>query len=433
MSGALVERAVGILEANDRGGFTIPSPRLYPFQWNWDSAFSALGIATYDRRRAWTELETLFEAQWPCGMVPHIVFRRDDPDYFPGPSVWGTPHRIPTSGLSQPPVAASAALALARAGTPEDLERAAGLFDGMLASHDWFLTERDPDGTGLVAVVHPWESGRDNSPDWDAGMGRVVVAPDLEPYRRRDTTHVAGAQRPTAEQYDRFLTIVKFGREAGWDHRRIHREGPFLAADPGIQFILLRACRDLYALAGLLGRTEARPAIASGIERLEAGARRLWNDAVGGFCARDLRSGEFSPAVTNASMLCFHAGVGDAAQTRSMLAHARRILEKCAFGFPSWDPEHPRFESARYWRGPCWSVMNYMIANGLRAIGELELAGRIASDTLALAGRSGFRECFDPMDGAGLGGDAFSWTAAVHLALTDSAGGGRPMRPGMER
>ena len=29
----------------------------------------------------------LFAAQRPSGMVPHIVFRRDDPDYFPGPSV----------------------------------------------------------------------------------------------------------------------------------------------------------------------------------------------------------------------------------------------------------------------------------------------------------------------------------------------------------
>ena len=210
MAAAFVGQAEGILKANDRGGFTIPSTRLYPFQWNWDSAFSALGIATYDRRRAWTELETLFEAQWPCGMVPHIVFRRDDTDYFPGPSVWDTPHSIPTSGLSQPPVAASTALTLARSGKPEDLERAAGLFDRMLAGHVWFLTERDPDGTGLIAVVHPWESGRDNCPDWDVGMNRVVVAPDLEPYRRRDTTHVDSDQRPTARQYDRFLTIVKF-------------------------------------------------------------------------------------------------------------------------------------------------------------------------------------------------------------------------------
>ena len=41
--------ALAILKKNDRGGFTIPTARLYPFQWNWDSAFIAIGLATYDR------------------------------------------------------------------------------------------------------------------------------------------------------------------------------------------------------------------------------------------------------------------------------------------------------------------------------------------------------------------------------------------------
>ena len=77
--------------------------------------------------------------------------------------------------------------------------------------------------------------------------------------------------------------------------------------------------------------------------------------------------------------------------------------------------------------------MNYMIVSGLRAVGKLDLADRIASDTLALVGRSGFRECFDPMDGAGLGGDAFSWTAAIHLALTNDGEAAGLIRPETER
>ena len=30
---------------NDRGGYTVPTEGLYPYQWNWDSAFVALGFA----------------------------------------------------------------------------------------------------------------------------------------------------------------------------------------------------------------------------------------------------------------------------------------------------------------------------------------------------------------------------------------------------
>src|ERR671913_2477103 len=96
--------ARAILARNDRGGYTVPTDRLYPFQWNWDSAFVAMGFATFDVDRAYRELERLVEGQWDDGMIPHIVFHAPSDTYFPGPDVWGTKHRIPTSGITQPPV-----------------------------------------------------------------------------------------------------------------------------------------------------------------------------------------------------------------------------------------------------------------------------------------------------------------------------------------
>ena len=53
-----------IIKKNDRGGFTIPTNRLYPHQWNWDSGFTALGISSLDKSRAWQELVMLLNAQW---------------------------------------------------------------------------------------------------------------------------------------------------------------------------------------------------------------------------------------------------------------------------------------------------------------------------------------------------------------------------------
>ena len=51
-----------ILLINDKGNYTIPTDGLYPFQWNWDSAVAAYGLAQIDIPRAWKELETLFSA-----------------------------------------------------------------------------------------------------------------------------------------------------------------------------------------------------------------------------------------------------------------------------------------------------------------------------------------------------------------------------------
>ncbi len=64
MTVSLNEQAIEVLRKNDRGGFTIPTARLYPYQWNWDSAFVALGFATFDRARAWRELGLLVEGRW---------------------------------------------------------------------------------------------------------------------------------------------------------------------------------------------------------------------------------------------------------------------------------------------------------------------------------------------------------------------------------
>ena len=93
----LDEKARTVLLRNDRGGYTVPRPNLYPYQWNWDSAFAGWGFSTFETDRAWQELESLFAGQWNNGMVPHILFRRNDPDYFPGPEAVSYTHlTLPT-------------------------------------------------------------------------------------------------------------------------------------------------------------------------------------------------------------------------------------------------------------------------------------------------------------------------------------------------
>jgi glycogen debranching enzyme len=72
----------------------------------------------------------------------------------------------------------------------------------------------------------------------------------------------------------------------------------------------------------------------------------------------------------------------------------------------------------RYWRGPIWAVVNWMIADGLDWAGHAPLAARVRRDTVGLIANAGFSEYFDPTDGHGIGGADFSWTAAIYLLLT---------------
>ncbi|MEM7024089.1 MAG: hypothetical protein AAF637_16085 [Pseudomonadota bacterium] len=410
---SLDDRARQILRDNDAGGFTLPTKRLYPFQWNWDSAFAALGFATFDLDRAWTEIETLLEGQWSNGMVPHIIFRKEDPDYFPGPSVWQTGTEPPSSGISQPPVAASVVRRLLEQAGDASEPRARAAFGKLLAWHRWFHTQRDPDRLGVIAATHPWEAGRDNSPDWDEALSSVDTS-GVGSYERRDTSHVDPSMRPTKQDYDRYLAILKFGVAVAWDPLRIYRNGPFLVADPGLTFILLRADRDLLWLADRLGEMAVAEEIASWVATAEAGADRLWSEDLGGYAALDLKTGQSAPALSSVAFLAFYAGLTDRAA--ALCENLKRFRARSSYAVASFDPGNSRFDAVRYWRGSVWAVINFLIGQGLADQGQIDLADMVRADTAHLIRGGGFAEYYDPVTGRGVGGQTFTWTAAVWLA-----------------
>lgn len=408
-------RARQIMADNDLGRYTVPTRGLYPYVWNWDSAFAALGFATYDMERAWVELDTLFAAQWPDGMVPHILFEVDDPDYFPGPSVWqANKGPVPSSGITQPPVAATVIRELAA----RDPARAYGFVDALNRWHTWFHAARDPDGVGVIGIVHPWESGRDNLPDWDLPASRIDTS-GVGDYTRRDTSHVNNDHRPRKEQYDRYLALVQFGVDRDWDQVRIARECPFFVADPAMTAIVLRAERDLKALAQSAGITLTD--IDDRIARLEAGMDTLWRDDIHAYVAKDLRTGELADSVTSGSYLALYGGVTK--YKDALIASFDAVADACTYTVPSFDPRDHRFDHVRYWSGPVWSIVNWMIGRGFEEQGATAQADRIRRDTAAVTRIGNFHEYFSPTDGQGCGGKAFTWTAAVWLAwgLSDIA------------
>ena len=409
-------QARDILVRNDRGGYTVPTHGLYPFQWNWDSAFVALGFATFDRDRAWQEIETLVSAQWSDGMIPHIVFHQRDEGYFPGPDVWGTGRTPPTSGITQPPVLATVVRKLWEdEGADPACLRMNAMYRACLASHRWFHTYRDPLNNGLVMVTHNWETGRDNSSEWDDALARVDTS-GVGAYQRRDTGHVDAAMRPKQEEYDRYVAILQFGRAGGWNHRLIADDGPFRMVDVGMSMELLRANRDLLVLAEALGDAAAAAELRARIALSEAGMDWLWNEEAGAYCSRDATTHESSGLVTNASFLAFYAGVGSQHLRAQLVEALGRLTSSAAYLLPSLEAGSRAYDHRRYWRGPVWLVVSYMAAIGLEEQGHADWATRIREDSARLIEKSGFYESFSPETGEGSGGPDFSWTAAMWLA-----------------
>jgi len=417
----IFNQAAEILKINDRGHYTVPTSGLYPFQWNWDSCLTALGQSYVDEDRAWLEVDTLFAHQWEDGMVPHIVFHQLDDGYFPGPDVWRTNRPVPTSGITQPPVAGFAIKRLfdKASDKPMAIERARDLLPRIDQWHQWFYASRDPAKTNLVALIHPWESGRDNSIDWDDAFSRVPTD-GVAPYTRRDTQHADAAHRPTKDQYDRYIWLVEHFRSLDWDNSKLHDASPFQIVDPGFNAILIRSCADLAELAEILGEAEIaqrnKQFAVAGIAALES----LWSDDLSQYVCFDRATDTQVDSASIGGLIPLLAAIPK--ERSAALVHRLEALsQSTGYLVPSHDPKDVRFDAKRYWRGPTWLIINYLITDGLRNADYNDMAQRIEKASLELINTGGFAEYYDPITGEPCGGESFTWTAAMVMEFLKRA------------
>jgi Trehalase len=427
----LGRNAMRVLIENWHGHATVPSRRLYPHQWSWDSAFIALGQQHIAPHRAAVELLSLFGAQWADGRIPHIAFNPAVPDdaYFPGPSFWrssqlpGHPP-IDTSGIIQPPVHAIAALAVMERLGAAGSDFATRAYPALVAQNSYIHQRRSVNG--LAAVVHPWETGLDNSPAWDEPMHAVRADLSLfESYTRRDIDHARASERPTDDDYARYIRLALAYRDAGYDDDWVRNSGEFVVLDPGFNALWAWSELALAELARALGRDPAG-------HRREAKrittalVDQLWSTSDEIFLARDVRSGRLLEERTVAGLIPLvlpglPAGVrGSLCAT--LTGRSFGAGQPGVSGVPSFDLTDRRYNPRRYWRGPTWLNTTWLVAEGLRTHGEEALAQRLREDMITLVADAGLREYFNPRTGSGHGTSNFSWSAALLLhVLADHA------------
>jgi len=421
----LIQEAKRVLEFNWTGEYTRPGPRLYPHQWSWDSAFTAIGYAHWDQRRAIKELTHLFDSQWENGLLPQIVFDPHFSEYFPGISFWhadrspDAPRDRKTSGIVQPPLHATATLRLYQrlndAAEPRRFLEYA--YPHLKAWHEYLYRERDPGREGLVYIRHPWESGMDNSPLWDEIMQRLQLRRDQIPsYHRVDTQLAASQDRPVSTEYDRFAYLVQLFAERDYDEVQIRQDCPFLVQDVLFNVLLCQADRDLAEVARILGE-DPSTFEEQAQHTAQALDSKLWDEEHGIYLDFDLVAGRRIYAYVAPNFVPLFAGIPNEARASRMV----ETMESTGFGLeatdyypvPSYDGYGFGFSPVQYWRGPVWININWFLMHGLKRYGFDEHAERLRQAIIELCQKGGFCEYFDPLTGTGHGSDFFSWTAAL--------------------
>ncbi len=365
----LVARSRAVLDAHwQPEGYTVPNASVYPHQWLWDSCFHAIAWAAVgDADRAVAELTNVFAHQSFDGFVPHMTYWRA-PDLHA--DFWGRRH---TSCITQPPMYGHAIAELWRRG----IEVPPDLIDAAEAGLRFHL-ERRPQ------IVHPWESGCDDSARWDrwcpggwsparwkAVKGELVAAIELDPWSEA----AVGSSRFSV-------------RSAGFD-----------------ALVAFNAA-ELTLATGRPLDTEAR--------RRELAARwdeerRTWADEPHGI-VRTLDA--LLPVLVEPSSSPRVATVfADLADPRAY---------GTPFGPAGMHPREPAFEPGRYWRGTSWPQLTYLFWVAARQHAFDDEADALGARLVERMAATGFAEHWNPVTGAGLGAQPQSWGALVSAVLLPS-------------
>jgi hypothetical protein len=359
-----------------RYAYTAPSGQRYPWQWYWDSCFTAVAWRRFDRSRARAELESLLAAAAPDGFIGHTIF-------------WGQPvspirslfYNVRSrddfmTATIQPPLLAWAwRIAV---GDPSGVP-------ALMRHQEWVERERAIDGDGLIWIVQPDESGLDASPKFDSAFGWY------------------------ADGLPAFPLLVRRNRSRDFDVRRIIAGG-----GPVVCGTATNVLNGLSRLA--LGLPSITPQI----------VERLYDERSGLFHQIVRRGSERVPArhpiVTWAALSPL--ALPDLPEEIGRRLVEEHLLHPRRFWLPVPPPsvsaEEPRFSRhdrflflRRYWRGPTWVNAAWLLWLGLVRLGYDQQAAEMAARIGRAIDAVGLREYYDPFTGRGMGANDFSWSALV--------------------
>ncbi len=427
-----------ILHKNKRGDYTIPAEGLYPHQWLWDSCFIAIGLAEYDLERAKKEIESLLRGQWSNGMLPHMIFagtdrhRRDQNIW----QSWRNPHapdHLSTSGLTQPPVLAEAIVRIgSKMKTVERRGWYQDVYPALLAYHQWLYTERDPHNEGLIVLIHPWESGLDNSPPWIDQLHQhsrpwwvnFIDKTKLEKFVllfRRDTAHhVPPGQRLSNIDAIHYFTIIQRLKRKNWDIERILSRSHFVCQDLAFNSILIRANQHVRDIAKTIGR-ELPNELLTDMKKTETALEELWDGFYKHYFPRTFITHKLVKEPTIATLLPLYAGSITAERAEQLVTLLKDSKQFGAeYPVPSVPLNSKWYHEFGYWQGPSWINTNWLIIDGLRRYGYTKEADTLAKKTTELVAKHGPYEYFSAKSGKPAGAKHFSWSAALTIQLLNA-------------
>jgi hypothetical protein len=231
----------------------------------------------------------------------------------------------------------------------------------------YFLDHRMVDG--LAKVVHPWETGCDDSPRWDSWIGS-------DSWNRAEWT-----------QFDkRIAETAEWGPEGD-----AHGNPDFECASSMFNGVLAHALQMHGARYGDDHVSAAGSQLAESIEI------SLWDDDQGLYVDRALAGG--GPSVSIPTLDGILATLGTVSRERAAIA-IDQLRDPTRFAGPHGiryvAADHPAYQRDAYWRGPAWPQITLLVIEACRRWGYEDLAHCVAAQARLVIPGTGWSEYWIP-------------------------------------
>lgn len=364
-------------------GYCWPNADQYPHMWLWDSCFHSIAWASLHDTRAMIELEHVMGHQFPNGFLPHMVYGPQVASKLASDEEYRGP-RKDVSCFTQPPVYALAMVWASKHNMPQP----DSMIQKMIRGLSYLTRHRFRDG--LAFVVHPWETGCDDSPRWDSWYGGDAW--DLQQWKDRDKQLVASTRFDPDEE------------DAIWNSQ-------FVCSPSLFNAILSQA----FLLASeLTGDRELRR---TSFHLGDAMDELLWDDRQAMYVDRPLVGGGDSSTLPVLDGVLSALGSVKRDRARTCLEQLRDPSRFAApWGLRYLPPAHPLYQPDHYWRGPAWPQLTFLAIQACRRWGLDDLATQLSEQGKRGIIRADWSEYWNAETGCGFGARPQTW-AAVAAAM----------------
>ena len=365
------------------------------------------------------------------GFVPHMNYFLGDGRLVP---VWAKKHfqsfldgpeghRVPShrrdsfvntywssdlhSDITQPPILAMAVQEVARA--TADLEFVSEMVPRLQAYYD-YLHRRRADSVGLVRIIHPWESGWDNSQRWDEALG----------------LHSEGSQVARAAIDLEKIRLLSKCKALDWELDQILAERDFVVKPVDFNVLYAKNLESLAHLCKMLGDTEGAD---TNVKRSMSVSKAIFEQMWDGDKYVDLletKEGSDKRSKVKSAAMFYPLMLSGAPHSEllihSYLANPQEFNPEGGYMIPTTSLDDPTHQGGAYWRGNVWGIVNFFVHSAVRYYLKanpqdqlaVRLTRRLRDSMFELLDQADFFEYFNPRrvnDGKvqGYGVSSFGW------------------------